>query len=138
MIFTKIRTLAKRLTQMLGKLKTYLKLAETYKKYVIQVLDLEEKIAHLQRVQRSFEGMEIVDVVEGDHFVVKSKANFYIVRPLHFAPNQRCDCGDCYYRGKKCKHQILVERFCQVPEVQRLLGINSRLVGDSLFPIPNT
>jgi len=137
MIFTKIRTLAKKLEQLKGRLKTYLKLAKIFRRYIIKLLDLEEKIQHLVRVQHSIEGLEIVDVIEGDHFLVKSKAGSYIVRPTHFEPRQRCDCSECYYEKKKCKHQIAVELFCQNSELQQMFNINSGLVGfrSSFFPI---
>ncbi|MCJ8282166.1 MAG: hypothetical protein MJK14_20610 [Rivularia sp. ALOHA_DT_140] len=129
MIFTKIRTLNKKLAQLKGRLKTYVKLAKIFKRYIIQLLDLDEKIQHLLRVQRSFDGLEIVDVVAGDHFIVRSKAAHYIVRPTHFNPKERCDCNDCYHRGRKCQHQIAVERFCKNSELSSMFGVDSSLMG---------
>ncbi|MEL6165571.1 MAG: hypothetical protein AAFR37_18060 [Cyanobacteria bacterium J06628_3] len=128
MIFTKIRTVTKKLEQLTGRLKTYVKLAKIFKRYIIQLLDLDEKIQHLLRVQRSFGGMEIVDVIGGDHFIVRSKAGHYIVRPTHFNPKERCDCNDCYHRGSKCQHQIAVERFCRNSELSSMLGVDSSLM----------
>lgn len=132
MIFTKIRTLTKKLQQLKGRLKTYLNLAKIFKRYIVQILDLEEKIQHLLRVQRSFDELEIVDVVGGDHFLVKSEDGLNIVRPSHFSHIQKCDCDDCYHRGKKCKHQIAVERFYFNSELESMLGVNSGLM-DSIL-----
>ena len=129
MIFTKIRTVTKKLEQLKGRLKTYVKLAKIFKRYIIQLVDLDEKIQHLLRVQRSFDGMEIVDVIVCDHFIVRSKSAHYIVRPTHFNPKERCDCNDCYHRGSKCQHQIAVERFCRNYELQQMFDISPDLVG---------
>ncbi len=57
MVFTKIRTIRKRLQQLQGKLKTYKKLVTRFRKYVLQLLDVEAKIKHLETLQRSF-GLE--------------------------------------------------------------------------------
>ncbi|MGL5881249.1 MAG: hypothetical protein ACRC2V_26235 [Xenococcaceae cyanobacterium] len=57
--------------------------------------------------------VEIIEVVDDDHFIVQSKKtdNYYVVRPYHYNERQRCECGDCHWRGRKCKHQIAVEQF---------------------------
>ncbi|MHC5819388.1 MAG: hypothetical protein ACYT04_26790 [Nostoc sp.] len=56
-----------------------------------------------------------IEVLEqhGDEFVVHNCENdhYYIVRPNHPNPKERCECADCHYRGVKCKHQIAVESF---------------------------
>lgn len=56
-----------------------------------------------------------VEVLEqhGDEFVVHNCENdhYYVVRPNHPNPKERCECADCHYRGVKCKHQIAVESF---------------------------
>ncbi len=59
----------------------------------------------------------MIEVLEqhGDEFVVHNCENdhYYVVRPNHPEPNQRCECADCHYRGVKCKHQIAVENFLE-------------------------
>lgn len=110
MLFYTARTIAKKIQHLLGRLKTYLKLVKSFRRYAIQILDLEVKIENLEKIQLSRE-MRVVDVVEGDHFVVKSGGNYYIVRPSHFNPKERCECSDCHFRGSECKHQIAVKRF---------------------------
>jgi hypothetical protein len=59
------------------------------------------------------QGAQQIEVVEqcDENFIVKSGENYYTVRPNHSDPHQRCECGDCHYRGSKCKHQIAVEQF---------------------------
>ncbi len=59
------------------------------------------------------QGSTQVEVVEvhGGAYIIKSKANHYTVRPGEFDPRDRCECGDCHWRGAKCKHQIAVEQF---------------------------
>ncbi|MEH1780393.1 MAG: hypothetical protein V7L26_15000 [Nostoc sp.] len=56
-----------------------------------------------------------IEILEqhGDEFVVHNCENdhYYVVRPNHLEPNERCECADCHYRGVKCKHQIAVENF---------------------------
>jgi hypothetical protein len=52
-----------------------------------------------------------VKEVHGGAYVVKSKANHYTVRPGQIDPRDRCECGDCHWRGAKCKHQLAVEQF---------------------------
>ncbi|QSJ14171.1 hypothetical protein JYQ62_19740 [Nostoc sp. UHCC 0702] len=52
-----------------------------------------------------------VTEVHGGEYVVKSKSNYYTVRPGQLDPRDRCECGDCHWRGAKCKHQIAVEQF---------------------------
>jgi len=42
-------------------------------------------------------------------YIVLSNDNFYVVTPNHPNLKERCECGDCHYRGVKCKHQIAVE-----------------------------
>ncbi len=54
--------------------------------------------------------MEVTEA-HGGEYVVKSKNNYYTVRPGQFDPRSRCECGDCHWRGAKCKHQIAVEQF---------------------------
>ncbi|MFL9458899.1 hypothetical protein AB0758_48955 [Tolypothrix bouteillei VB521301_2] len=41
----------------------------------------------------------------------QNNGHHYVVRPLHPNPRERCECGDCHFRGIKCKHQIAVESF---------------------------
>ncbi|WP_375491121.1 hypothetical protein [uncultured Nostoc sp.] len=49
----------------------------------------------------------------GDEFVVHNCENnhYYVVRPNHVEPQERCECADCHYRKVLCKHQIAVENF---------------------------
>jgi hypothetical protein len=60
--------------------------------------------------------IEVVEVVDDDTFIVKSNKtskpdNYYVVRPYHWHEKSRCECGDCHWRGAKCKHQIAVQQF---------------------------
>lgn len=63
------------------------------------------------RTQRA-RAIEVVEV-HGSEYVVCNRNNghCYVVRPLHPNPRERCECGDCHFRGIKCKHQIAVESF---------------------------
>jgi hypothetical protein len=59
---------------------------------------------------------EVIEVVEfhgGGKFVVKSSNRdaFYCVRLSNSDPIERCDCGDCYFRGVECKHQIACKNY---------------------------
>ena len=91
MVFTKIRTIRKKLQQLQGKLKTCTNLVRKFRKYVIQLLDVVSKIKHFVTVQRSF-GLEF------DCRELKDKCpNVYEVRT--------------FYWGTKCKHQIAVANF---------------------------
>jgi hypothetical protein len=65
---------------------------------------------NFSRRQQAAEVIEIVEI-HGEEVVVKSskKDAYYCVRLSHPDPYQRCDCGDCHFRGVKCKHQIKVE-----------------------------
>lgn len=46
-------------------------------------------------------------------YTVKSQNQYYVVRPGHPNPRQRCECSDCHFRGAYCKHQISVEKYCR-------------------------
>jgi hypothetical protein len=61
------------------------------------------------------EGSRLVEVVESTlhTYTVKSGDNYYVVRPGHSDPHQRCECPDCNFRGVFCKHQIAVEDYCK-------------------------
>ncbi|WP_375491193.1 hypothetical protein [uncultured Nostoc sp.] len=77
---------------------------------LVAVARVQEKRL-LERTERA----NTINVLEqnGNEFVVNNceNGNHYIVRPNHPEVNQRCECGDCHYRGTKCKHQIAVEKF---------------------------
>ena len=116
MVLTKIRTIRKKLQQLQGKLKTYANLVKKFRKYVIQLLDVEAKIKHLETVQRSF-GLEF-ECRELKHkgpnvYEVRSIDGIetYIVHPDAIDPSWRCECDDTFYRGTKCKHQVAVANF---------------------------
>lgn len=57
--------------------------------------------------------IEVVEMVNDDEFIVQSHKtnNYYVVRPYKMEARSRCECGDCHWRGAKCKHQIAVEQF---------------------------
>ncbi|MEO1376539.1 MAG: hypothetical protein AAFW70_20025 [Cyanobacteria bacterium J06635_10] len=123
MVFTKIRTIRKKLQQLRGKLKTYAKLVSRFRKYVIQLLDVEAKIKRLETVQRSFglefECRELKD--KGPNvYEVRSFNGIetYIVHPDGMDPAWRCECEETFYWGTKCKHQVAVENF---KKLQRLI-----------------
>lgn len=74
---------------------------------------LSKKLFAADFEQLRHQGAAEIEVVEnhGDSCIVKSKDNYYTVRPNHSDPHQRCECGDCHYRGSKCKHQIAVSEY---------------------------
>lgn len=122
MIFTKIRTVKKALLQLRGRLNWLLKLAAKCKKYIIDVLDIEARIKHLERVERSF-GLSVRGVLQDEGQIVyevrsSGKADTYIVNPRK-SKHERCECMDCLQWGHFCKHQIHVER---------VFGVSSRLI----------
>ena len=122
MIFTKVRTVKKALFQLRGRLNWLLKLAAKCKKYIIDVLDIEARIKHLERVERSF-GLSARGVLEDEGQIVyevysSDAQGTYIVNPRNDRYS-RCECMDCLQRGTLCKHQIHVER---------VFGVSSRLI----------
>lgn len=74
------------------------------KAFVVINVDFRKKGAEL---------IEVIEIVDDDTFTVLShKSNsHYVVRPYHRNPKSRCECGDCYWRGAECKHQIAVQQF---------------------------
>jgi hypothetical protein len=79
-----------------------------------------------------------IEVLEqhADEFVVHNCENnhYYVVRPNHVEPQERCECADCHYRGVKCKHQIAVENFLEQRLEQVILTVAASL--DDLLDIP--
>jgi hypothetical protein len=79
-----------------------------------------------------------IDVLEqhGDEFVVHNCENnhYYVVRPNHLEPKERCECADCHYRSVKCKHQIAVENFLGQNDKKVILTVAASL--DELLDIP--
>ncbi|MEH2467830.1 hypothetical protein [Nostoc sp.] len=73
------------------------------------------------RVERAL----TIEVLEqhGDEFVVYNCENdhYYVVRPNHVEPKERCECADCHYRSVKCKHQIAVEIFLGQHKQEKLM-----------------
>lgn len=57
----------------------------------------------------------VVYEVHGDEFIVKSLTTegicFYVVRPSHPDPRQRCECSRTQFGGDRCRHQKEVERY---------------------------
>lgn len=53
MIFYKLPTITKKLQRLFGRLKTLIKLASIRRKYIIHVLDVEQKIAHLEQIRQN-------------------------------------------------------------------------------------
>lgn len=74
------------------------------KEFVVVNADFRKKGAEL---------VEVVEVVNDDTFTVFSHKtnNYYVVRPYHWHEKSRCECGDCHFRGAKCKHQVTVAQF---------------------------
>lgn len=62
-----------------------------------------------QRRERANE-VEIAEAIDGS-FAVKSNGSIYTVKPNHSNPKERCECGDCFWRGAYCKHQMAVQNF---------------------------
>ncbi|MEH1789649.1 MAG: hypothetical protein V7L23_29865 [Nostoc sp.] len=79
-----------------------------------------------------------IEVLEqhGDEFIVHNCENnhYYVVRPNHVEPKERCECADCHYRGVKCKHQIAVEKFLAQSLEQAIPSVALPL--DDLLDIP--
>lgn len=120
MVFTRIRTVRKKLQQLQGKLKTYRKLVSKFRKYVLQLLDIEAKIKDLEKVQRSF-GLECREFKDNGltFYEVRSSDGIdsYIVHPNAIDPSWRCECADTFYWGTKCKHQVAVDNFKKLQTV---------------------
>ncbi|WP_375494913.1 hypothetical protein [uncultured Nostoc sp.] len=92
----------------------------------------------VQVLTTRFERAATIEVLEqhGDEFVVHNCENnhYYVVRPNHVEPKERCECADCHYRGVKCKHQVAVENFLGQRLEQVILTIAVSL--DELLDIP--
>jgi hypothetical protein len=71
------------------------------------------------REQRA-ERIEVLQQHEGLTFTVRNidNGNHYVVRPAHEDPKQRCECGDVYFRGVRCKHQIAVENWIEMQSLK--------------------
>ena len=54
MIFYKLPKITKKLQRLCGRLKTLIKLASFKARYVVQILDTEEKIAYLEKLRKNF------------------------------------------------------------------------------------
>ncbi len=74
---------------------------------------LSKKAFLVDHTELRTQGSVSVEVTEvhGGEYVVQSKNNYYTVHPGHHDPHKRCECGDCHWRGAKCKHQLAVEQF---------------------------
>lgn len=53
MIFYKLSTITKKLQRLFGRLKTLTKLASIRRRYIIHVLDVEQKIARLEQIRQN-------------------------------------------------------------------------------------
>ena len=115
LIFHKFSNLNKKIQQLRGKLKIFLKKGRCRKPHhILNILDIESRIKHLERIARSF-GLKSEPIQDGNdtYYRVQSNTNpneWYIVRPNAANPEDRCECGDCYWRGVKCLHQHHVQR----------------------------
>lgn len=70
-----------------------------------------EAIAPEARTERA-KAVQVVEkhITNGiTQYIALSNDNYYVVTPNHTNPKERCECGDCHYRGAKCKHQIAAE-----------------------------
>lgn len=134
MIFYNFSTLNKRLNLLRGKLKNLLLLAnkKTLKafarKYIINILEIEQKIKHLERVARSFglKSEEIQDFRGRTCYRVQSRTKpeeWHTVRLWEANPKNRCDCGDCNYRGARCLHQIHAQRISRQNQFLQKLNL---------------
>ena len=63
----------------------------------------------------------------GDKFVVRNIQNgcHYVVQPNHSEPKERCECGDCHYRGVVCKHQVAVADHAQIESLSDDIEVDS-------------
>jgi hypothetical protein len=74
-------------------------------------LEAELEVQATARAEKA-KSVQILEQVEDEgfvKFVVQSGDNLYTVTPAHPMNNQRCECGDSYFRGVECKHQIKVK-----------------------------
>lgn len=122
MIFTKIRTVKKVLSQLRGRFNWLLKLAAKCKRYIIDALDIESKIKHLERVERSFNLLARGKLEDDGQIVYEvyssNGQDTYIVNPRK-SRYERCECMDGLQWGHMCKHQLYVER---------VFGVSRRLI----------
>ncbi|MBO3463962.1 ASCH domain-containing protein [Aetokthonos hydrillicola Thurmond2011] len=79
----------------------------------LKLVIAEAREKTIERIERS-RPLE-VQQIDDDTFIVRnpSNGNHYVVRPQHPNPKERCECGDTYFRGVKCKHQIAQEDYLQ-------------------------
>ncbi|MBW4675948.1 MAG: hypothetical protein KME52_18575 [Desmonostoc geniculatum HA4340-LM1] len=72
-----------------------------------------------------------IEVLEqhGNEFVIHNCENdhYYVVRPNHVEPKERCECADCHYRSVKCKHQIAVENYLVQQSLEKLIAVTPSL-----------
>ncbi|MEH1780251.1 MAG: hypothetical protein V7L26_14235 [Nostoc sp.] len=105
--------------------------------YVAGALTLHQP-QQVQVLTTRSERAAAIEILEqhGDEFVVHNCENdhYYVVRPNHVEPQERCECADCHYRGVKCKHQIAVENFLGQRLEQVILTCAVSL--DELLDIP--
>ncbi|NJN10072.1 MAG: hypothetical protein HC815_19585 [Richelia sp. RM1_1_1] len=126
--YSKVRTVAKKLQQLRGKLTIYLNLIEKcgkkFRHYIIKLLDVEAQIKNLEKLSRSF-GLDCRELKDDSGRTVyevmsSNGVDAYIVRPWESDPYNRCECADCHYRGEECKHQKRVKQF-KSEQSQKLL-----------------
>ena len=124
MILHKIKTTIKKLNQLRGKLKFLksklkgkeIKLRKSQAaKYLIDSFDLEKRIQHLERIQRSFglKSEAILDFEGRTCYRYESSSRpktFHTVRLWEKEFKDRCDCEDAHHRNRKCVHQMHAER----------------------------
>lgn len=98
----------KRIAQLKAKAQTYLRLcAQGIKKYAIALIDLEQQIEEAIALLLK----PRVVSLEGDKAIVASNGNTYAVNLSYgLLDGERCNCKDCKYRQRKCKHQQAVEQ----------------------------
>jgi hypothetical protein len=104
------------------------KLKELIKEQSLQVTR-EEQAKSVQVVEKH-------TTEYGIQYVTLSNDNYYVVTPDHPNPKERCECGDCHYRGAKCKHQIAVENSKRSlnPPINNLSEVGSiYFIGDFLL-----
>ena len=70
----------------------------------VQAATKAEKAASVEVIEQHTEN-GFVKFVTLNH----ENGNYYTVTPAHPNPKERCECGDSYFRGVECKHQLAVK-----------------------------
>ena len=86
-------------------------------------------------VARKARSEEILVVERHEHnkYIVHNhtNGNYYVVSPGEVDPRERCECGDAYFRGACCKHQMVVSEFKKQEEESMKFGEGDIILANS-------